>query len=57
MNSRDEVVMKQAELLLRKLYLIWRKSFTFATVDDILFKATDEEISYYSHWLCEGGNK
>ena len=57
MSSRDEVVMKQAELLLRKLYLIWRKSFTFATVDDILFKATDEEISYYYHWLCEGGNK
>ena len=57
MASRDEVVTKKAELLLRKLYLIWRKAFTFATVDDLLLKASDAQIDYYYHWLCEGGNK
>ena len=52
MSTRE----KAAKLLL-KLYVIRKRDFALFTVDDILAKATDKEIDYYHHWLCEGGNK
>ena len=48
---------EKAEMILHKLYLLWRTSFTFTTVDDILLSASDDEISFYYFWLCERGNK
>ncbi len=51
-EERDEVIRAKAEILLFRLYRMWRFSFAYATVDDILLAATDEEISYYYYMIC-----
>lgn len=47
MSRRDK-----AGELLAKLYLMRRMDFFHITVDDILAKATDEEIDYYYYMIC-----
>lgn len=56
-EERDQLIRDKAEMILFKLYRLWRFSFSYTTVDDILLYATDEEINYYYHWFYEGGNK
>ena len=47
---------KAGRLLLR-LYLMRKCDFIHIEVDYILDKATDYEIDFYYHWICEGGDK
>jgi len=52
MQERNESTMLKAGRLLLRLYLMRRMDFFHMTVDDILAKATDEEIDYYYYMIC-----
>lgn len=56
-EERDSVIKEKAEILLYKLYRLRRYPFAHLTVKDILLYASDDDINYYYHWLCEGGNR
>lgn len=43
---------EKAGKLLLKLYLMRKIDFAMVSVDDILAKATDEEIDYYYYFIC-----
>ena len=43
---------EKAGKLLLKLYLMRRRDFALISIDDILARATDEEISYYYYMIC-----
>ena len=43
---------EKAGKLLLKLYLMRKTDFAMVSVDDILAKATDEEIDYYYYFIC-----
>lgn len=47
MSTRDK-----AGVLLCKLYSMWKRQFTFLTVEDILDKATEKQIDYYYYFIC-----
>ena len=51
-EERDEEIRRKAEILLFKLYRMRRFSFAYATVDNILLAATDEEINHYYYMIC-----
>ena len=44
---------EKASWLLFKLYRMRNVDFFVKTVDDILEAATEEEIAFYFHWICE----
>ena len=52
MQERNEFVRVKAGRLLLRFYLMRRMDFFRMTVDDILAKATDEEINYYYYMIC-----
>ena len=50
-EERDDEIRRKAEILLYKLYRMWAK-FTLMNADELLNKASDEEINYYYYMIC-----
>ena len=51
---RRELIKAMAAELLNKLYLMRLRDLAYVTVQDILDKATDEEIMFYYEKICKG---
>ena len=51
---RREIIRAMAAELLNKLYLMRLREYVYLTVQDILDKATDEEIMFYYGKICKG---
>ena len=45
----------KAKMLLARLYKMNRRGFTLLSAEDIMAKATPEEIDFYYHHICEKG--
>ena len=45
-------IKEKAAKLLARLYIMRKGDFAGITVDDILSKATEEEIDYYYYMIC-----
>lgn len=44
---------EKAEILLYKLYIMRNRDFTELTVEDILSRASEAEINFFYHYICE----
>jgi hypothetical protein len=47
----------KAKMLLSRLYKMNRRGFTLLSAEDIMAKATPEEIDFYYHHICEKENE
>ena len=43
----------KAAILLCRLYQMRKVDFNLLTVEDILKRATTEQIEFYYYWICE----
>ena len=46
----------KAKMLLSRLWKMNRRGFTLLSAEDIMAKATPEEIDFYYHHICEKEN-
>lgn len=45
----------KAAILLGKLYSMRKMDFQFFDIDDMMKRATPDEIEFYYHYICEKG--